>query len=459
MNNYFNRLGTKVFIVIVLLSIVPIFSLYSYYSNFIKNSEVDFAKKDLVRIGNIVSVSSYSNHRFQIDRRYIKGIEASGDYSISIVNDYGETVYSTNDKFSRLTIGSREILGILAGKKTQYTIISDDKITVYIAVMDGKTPTGVVIISGYYNEQKKQSADKTIVNIIIISIVFVAVLAYLFAKYINIPITKLISSLKRIVNGHIDEKVDVVGSYEVREISKAVNDMRERINFIESSRQQFVANVSHELKTPLSSIKVLADTLLSQKDASKEMYDEFLSDISEEIDRENKIINDLLTMVTLDNKDEMNRELVLINDIVENVTRMLLPIAKKRNITFEIKSYRKVEAYVDETKFYLVLTNLIENAIKYNIEGGKVTIVINADFRDFTIKVIDTGIGIPEESINKIFDRFYRVDKMRSRDSGGTGLGLNIVQRVVLLHKGKIKCHSEEGVGTTFELTIPLSKW
>ena len=231
-----------------------------------------------------------------------------------------------------------------------------------------------------------------------------------------------------------------------------------RMQKLENSRQEFVSNVSHELKTPITSIKVLADSLLAQEEVPNELYREFLYDITDEIERENKIINDLLSLVKSDKTTgNLNIVNISINELLEQILKRLKPIAEQQNVEVVFESFREVYADVDEVKISLAISNLVENAIKYNKEDGWVRVSLNADHKYFYIKVADSGIGIPEEGKEHIFDRFYRVDKARTRETGGTGLGLAITHDVVRMHKGAIKFHSEEGEGTTFNVRVPLN--
>ena len=230
------------------------------------------------------------------------------------------------------------------------------------------------------------------------------------------------------------------------------------MKMLDDSRQEFVSNVSHELKTPMTSMKVLADSLVGQQGVPEELYQEFLSDITEEIDRENKIITDLLSLVKMDKKAaDMNITNMNINELLENILKRLRPIADQRSISLILDSFRPVNADVDEVKFTLAISNLVENGIKYNVDEGWVRVTLDADHKDFFVTVEDSGLGIPEESIERIFERFYRVDKARSRETGGSGLGLAITRNVVLMHKGAIKLTSREGEGSTFTIRIPLN--
>jgi signal transduction histidine kinase len=227
---------------------------------------------------------------------------------------------------------------------------------------------------------------------------------------------------------------------------------------IDDSRQEFVSNVSHELKTPLTSMKVLADSLNGQEDVPVDLYREFMQDIGNEIERENSIINDLLALVKMDKSaSDLNITSVNINEMVEQILKRLRPIAEMHHIELVLESFRPVTAEIDEVKLTLAITNLIENGVKYNNEGGWVHVSLNADHQYFYVKVEDSGIGIPQESLEHIYERFYRVDKSHSREIGGTGLGLAITRNAVLMHRGAIKVFSAEGEGTIFTMRIPLN--
>ena len=208
----------------------------------------------------------------------------------------------------------------------------------------------------------------------------------------------------------------------------------------------------------MTSMKVLADSLVQQENVPVEMYREFMIDIKNEVDRENQIITELLTLVRMDRKDsKLNVKECSVNKMVELILHRLRPIAQKRDIELTMVSMREVYAEIDEVKMIMVITNLVENAVKYNRDHGKVRVTINADPYNFYISVEDTGVGIPQDSLDKIYERFYRVDKSRSREVGGTGLGLSITKSIILQHHGAIDVQSILGEGTKFTVTIPLT--
>ncbi|MFR3728822.1 sensor histidine kinase [Lacrimispora sp.] len=320
---------------------------------------------------------------------------------------------------------------------------------------------GVMIITAstedILNRVSEVSEKGSLLNIMILSILGIVV--YLVAKLIMKPFKKLQHILNRAAEGNMEETISSHAYKETMEITDSINLALKKLKAVDQSREEFVSNVSHELKTPITSIRVLADSLIGMEDAPVELYREFMSDISVEIERESKIIDDLLALVRMDKTSggNLNIAQVNINGLLELILKRLRPIAGKRNVELIFESIREVTADVDEMKLSLALSNLVENAIKYNVEGGWVRVTLDADHKFFYVKVADSGIGIPEEFQEHVFERFYRVDKARSRETGGTGLGLSITKKIILMHQGALKLQSKEGEGTTFTVRIPLT--
>ena len=295
---------------------------------------------------------------------------------------------------------------------------------------------------------------------LILTIAFIIVLlaaAALAIAFVH-PFKRLSKTISAVTAEHIEDEISENSYTETEQIADAFNQLLAKIKLLDDSRQEFVSNVSHELKTPLTSMKVLADSLIQMPEAPVEFYREFMEDISAEIDRENAIIADLLTMVKLDKTQaEMNIQAHSINELLELILKRLRPIAAQHNIEMVFESFREVTAEIDEVKLTLALTNFVENAIKYNKENGWVHVSLDADHKYFFVKVTESGCGIPEESQEHIFERFYRVDKSHSREIGGTGLGLAIAKNVVLMHRGIIEISSVVDEGTTITVRIPLN--
>lgn len=287
--------------------------------------------------------------------------------------------------------------------------------------------------------------------------IFMVAIAFAMSHFLTIPFERVTQAINAVKAGFTDEEISVNDYVETEHIVDAFNQLLGRMKVLDDSRQEFVANVSHELKTPLTSMKVLADSLMMQEEVPVELYKEFMTDIANEIERESKIINDLLSIVKMDKKAaDMDVTSMDINELLELILKRLRPIARQKNVEVIYESIRQVTAEVDEVKLTLALSDLVENAIKYNEPQGWVRVRLDADHQFFTVEISDSGMGIPEEEQEHIYERFYRVDKSHSREIGGTGLGLAITRSAVLMHRGSIKVMSEEGKGTTFTVKIPL---
>ncbi len=278
------------------------------------------------------------------------------------------------------------------------------------------------------------------------------------AKLLMEPFEQMLKKLNHVAAGALDTDIITDTYRETNAISQSIDRTLSKLKEADQSRQEFVSNVSHELKTPITSIRVLADSLMGMEEVPVELYREFMEDISDEIDRESKIIDDLLELVKMDKSEsDLHINPISINLLVEQILKRLRPIANRQKVELILESIREVTADVDEMKLSLAISNLVENAIKYNVENGWVQVTLDADHKFFYIKVADSGIGISEDYQDRIFDRFYRVDKARSRETGGSGLGLAITRSVVLMHKGAIKLQSKENEGSIFTLRIPLN--
>lgn len=462
---FLSSIRTKLFLSLVAIGVIPLLLLTMLLFNSIRQDSKTQMASELLRQANTIS-TNLSDNEFLSNTNaslFLDNIQTVVTYRFLILNSIGDVVYDSNNVDVNKVYSSTEVLQVLKGSKDYIIADKDGFLTVYTPIIDEVSGEvkGILMMIGNTDEIELMiDRLRSIISLILIAIIIVVLLLNLyFANTLTRPFSQFLHHIRRVSEGHIDERISIKGNYEIEEIGNSFNEMLTTIEEIDSSRQQFVANVSHELKTPLTSMKVLAEALLTNESAGLDFYKEFMEDISSEVDRETQIINDLLTLVSLEKSDaKLNLAPVNVNRLIEQVMRMLRPVAEKDQITLELKSYRDILALIDETKIYLVMMNLIENGIKYNESKGKVTVSINADHRDMILKVTDTGIGIPEESVSKIFERFYRVDKMRSRDTGGTGLGLNIVHKTVLMHGGSIKCTSIEGEGTTFTVRLPLTQ-
>ena len=290
-----------------------------------------------------------------------------------------------------------------------------------------------------------------------IALAVVLVLAGLISRIVTRPVAELSAGIERISEGDYSRREHVPGKGEMAQLAAAFNQMSQQVHNLDEARNQFVSNASHELKTPLATMKILVESILYQGDMPGELRQEFLTDINKEIDRLSSVVGDLLTLVHIDShKLRLRREMMVFADTVRESVKRLQPLAQKRGQEIAVDISDSCEMFADPGKLAQVCYNIIENGIKYTPDGGKITVILKRMGRDAVLEISDTGVGIPQEDVAHVFDRFYRVDKARSRDTGGTGLGLSIVQQIVRLHAGSVTVQSEKGKGTTFIVQLPV---
>ena len=294
-------------------------------------------------------------------------------------------------------------------------------------------------------------------GIFLLALTVVLIVAGFISRIVTRPVAELSAGIERMGKGDYKHRAHVPGKSEMAQLAAAFNQMSEQVHNLDEARNQFVSNASHELKTPLTTIKILVESMMYQNDMDPELRREFLGDIDKEIDRLSSVVGDLLTLVHIDShKLKLRREMMVFADTVRESVSRLEPLAKKRKQTIKTEISDSCEMFADPGKLAQVCYNIIENASKYTPEGGSIRVTLRKAGRDAVLEIADTGVGIPEADLPHVFDRFYRVDKARSRDTGGTGLGLSIVQQIVRLHAGSVTVASETGKGTTFTVQLPV---
>lgn len=283
------------------------------------------------------------------------------------------------------------------------------------------------------------------------------ILITLFSGAMLRPIRQLTQGISQIAVGDFTQRVKVSGKSELAQLATTFNQMSERLENFEHTRNEFVANASHELKTPMSTIKILVETLQHQKELDIDMTRELLGDVSSEIDRMSLLVNDLLSLVRLDEEKStaLNLSRVNLSSALMQVCDNLIPIAYRRQIELKLAITADIYYNGDDDKLKRLFINLIDNAIKYSEDNSLVEVSLQTKPTGVIFIVRDSGVGISPEDLPYIFDRFYRVDKTRSRITGGTGLGLSIVKSIVLLHDGEIDIVSKPGKGTTITVKLP----
>ena len=329
------------------------------------------------------------------------------------------------------------------------------------AVTDNGRLIGTVMMVSSLQDLTR-SLDEIQNNIILffvaVLIIVLAVGLY-FGSVITRPINDLNTVMQQTARTGFTVRANPRGNDEIAQLGRTFNMMSEKLQNMDQMRSDFISNASHELKTPLSAMKILIESILHQETPDPSMTREFLGDINQEIDRLSAIVGDLLTIVRFDSRSEkLQMEPIALDELLFDTLSRLSPVANRAGIALEPSCDELCFVNGDPIKLQQVIYNLCDNAVKYTPRGGTVWVRLYTEAGRAVIEVKDNGIGIPKESIPHIFERFYRVDKARSRSTGGTGLGLSIVQSMVHLHGGDIEVESEEGVGTTFRVYLPLVK-
>ncbi len=485
---FLRSLRLRIFMLIFVVGLVPgailRYGILNNYETRVVNLRISDVQTQLRVLSNhLITYDYLSDPTSEVVNAELEQFASFYDGRVLIMDDDLHVIKDTFNQATGKIMVSSDVIGCLQ-KGNQGITSRYDREDSYIEVVIPILET-VALESGDYSEQGEElleeqqmvrgvilasvSADNIIATIQILArrstllwiilVLFVFAIAVLMSGAALRPFEKLTREIGDVRAGFSSKDIHVNDYLETEHISDAFNQVLGRMRTLDESRSEFVSNVSHELKTPMTSMKVLADSLLQQGEGvPEEMYREFLSDIDKELDRENNMIAELLTLARMDRKQvQMNVSSVNIGELLETVMKRIRPLALQKDVELTLISERDVVAEVDEIKMNTIFTNLIENAVKYNKDHGKVTVALNADHKNFVLTVEDTGIGIPEEAAGRVFERFYRVDKSRSREIGGTGLGLSITKSAVLLHKGTITVESAEEEGTKFTVTIPLT--
>ncbi len=386
-----------------------------------------------------------------------------------LIDATGKVQYDTLSLLEGTRTAVPEVIAVLGGSDSRaYGIhpLTEEEDSEYAAlcaaamVQDGEI-IGAVLLSTPVTELREAilNVEKQLLSVFACVAAAALIAALIFAVMFTAPVKALTSAIRRMGKGDLSARVRVRASGEFRELAESYNTMAEKIENFDRSRSQFVQNASHELKTPLATMKILLENLIYQPDMPPELRAEFMQDMNHEIDRLSGIITDLLTLTQMDSQaSALKQETVNLTELCMETVHALQPTAEKAGLTLRMDIAAGVTLTGDSSKLSQVVYNLIDNAVKYTPEGGTVTVTLTAGRTEAVFSVQDDGIGIPEGDVKHIFDRFYRVDKARSRATGGTGLGLSIVRQMVQLHSGEIAVMSSPEKGSLFTVTLPLRK-
>ena len=455
----------------ILVSLPPLVFFYFIALNSIENYYIDgrvqrlryraqFEANHLSRtnyLDNLMEGPTMQRLNLEIDIR-----AQDHSYRIMVFDNRFTVVYDTNMVRAIATIIDPLVVTALAdgddfGLNREYEIL-------YAAtaiINNDNEHIGVVLLSEDISDIFESLAEirERIVIYSVLSGVVVCVLVFFASKFLIDPLKAILRVVQRMADGHLNQRIHVRGHGEYSQLALAFNNMTEKLEQVEKAREEFVSNVSHELKTPLSSMKVLAESILLQEDIPIETHREFLQDITSEVNRMTMIVNDLLELVKLDRREHgFHATTIEVNSLVEDILKRLYPLAEQKQIVLLYEDVRQVTLDADEVKLSLAISNIVENGIKYTPKGGTVKVIVDSDHQNAFITIHDTGIGIPEEEQSKVFNRFYRVDKTRDRGTGGTGLGLAISHAAVLLHNGSLRLTSKPDEGSVFVVRLPIRR-
>jgi len=460
-------LRVRLFAVFLAVSLLPLGFFSMAVEAFIRESYISAREAELrrranfiegaVRQGNFLTDSQRAPHLpAEISEMY-----GGYDFRVLVIDSRAIVVHDSHFIENGVTFISPEVLEALNGRTV--SAIQGDGLTLYttVPIFDRNFDEidGVLLLVSSIADiyELLDSIRQILILLLLGTAIIILVVAFFISEIIISPLKKIVKVVTLMSEGHLEQRINLKGRDEFAQLATAFNNMSDELEQVDKTREEFVSNVSHELKTPLSAMKVLSESLLLQDGLPEDIYKEFLRDINSEIDRMDMIVNDLLTLVKMDQRDmSLMIQQIDLNLLAEDILKRLYPLADVKNIELLYEDVRRVSLMGDEMRLGLAISNLVLNGIKYTPEGGSVKITIDADHQNAFISVSDTGIGIAEEELGKIFTRFYRVDKTRDRDTGGTGLGLAITHGAVKLHNGSIRVTSTEGEGTTFIVRLPL---
>lgn len=387
----------------------------------------------------------------------------SGELSRVIVTDAGGHVLYDNSEISSAS-GSLalqpEIVTALQGNDVFLCEFQEDAFHSRAAspILIQGAVSGAAYLYEYDSEQAAllRGIQSNIAAISLAVCLVVVALGLFFSAWFSRRVSSLVSAMREIHAGNLERRVPVTGHDELAEMALQFNDMADQLERTEQVRRQFIADASHELKTPMASIRLLIDSILQTKNMDPEMMRDFIGDINTEVDRLIRLTEKLLLLSRSDTEVAAWSQRVDLKDVTLRAAHMLDPLATQAGVDIRCELGNDCFVFANEDDLYQIVFNLIENAIKYNHIGGSVSTFLYLQERHVILIVEDTGEGIPSEDLPHIFQRFYRVDKARSREKGGSGLGLSIVGANVERNGGSIVVHSRPGVGTRFELSFPL---
>lgn len=388
-------------------------------------------------------------------------VEETGISRILVTDAAGCILYDTRETDSALGRYAfyTEIVQALRGYDVFYSEFSDSAFTSRAAspVIYRSQTIGAVYAYEYDKEQATilESLQANLLTISAMVMVFAVLLSTVLSRALTHRFGILAGAIEKMREGSYSHRAEIGGHDEIAELASEFNSLADRLQTTEDARRRFVSDASHELKTPLAGILLLSDSILQTENMDAVTVREFVGDIEHESERLTRITENLLRLTRLDNEIAVETVPTDMTPVIERAVRMLRLVAQERKVDLSYRIVREGTVLANEDDLHQIIYNLAENAIKYNKPEGFVCVELSGDEAQCVLTVSDNGIGIPEEDLSRIFDRFYRVDKMRSRAYGGTGLGLSIVSDTVHRCGGRIEAAHRAGGGSVFTVYLP----
>ena len=280
-------------------------------------------------------------------------------------------------------------------------------------------------------------------------------LSGLLSRVMTRKIGRLLTAIRQVREGAYSHRAEVQGHDEIAQLAQEFNSLTDRLQTTENARRRFVSDASHELKTPLAAIRLLTDSILQTENIDRETAREFVTDIGQEAERLSRITEDLLQLTRLDNGVLEPPAVVDVLPVLEQVMRMMSLLAQERNTELTYRAAEDCTVLATKDEIHQIIYNLVDNAVKYTPPGSTVQVTLARGGDTVVLTVEDNGVGIPEEDLPRIFERFYRVDKARSREAGGTGLGLAIISDTIQKRGGTVEAANRPGGGAIFTVRWP----
>ncbi len=389
----------------------------------------------------------------------MEGVEPDGVSRAIVTDRYGKVLYDTREagNATGYYVFYTELVEALQGNTASYSVYKEGAFHSSAAqpVLYRNQIIGAVYVYEYDTQQAAllETLSSNLLSISIGVALLVLTLSAAFSRSLTRRLESLQTAIRGVREGAYNQRAVLAGHDEFTQIAGEFNDLVDRLQETESARRQFVSDASHELKTPLAAIRLLTDSILQNENIDNATAREFVSDIGQEAERLSRITEDLLRLTRLDSGVVEAPSRIRVGPVLERVVRMLRPVADGKEI--DVRTIGDAFVVATEGELHQILYNLAENAIKYNRQGGFVGIRVTEGEETTVITVEDNGIGIPAKDLTHVFERFYRVDKARSRAAGGTGLGLSIVRDTVSRRGGDIWAENIPEGGTRFIVKLP----